>query len=172
MLPLLFVYRSYHRSSLPARERLARSGPAGKVMFVWILSLPVHKHSVYFARGGVVSSWIFPSKCGNKNEAGPMLLCHVKIQFSWFISVSYLALSLLLIFQVKTSSCISSVEVHFFFPRHTAHKAFRVCACVPSEKRLEARCRRLLKQTDVYSLLKYKLEAQVKIAKPNEQFGR
>lgn len=47
-----------------------------------------------------------------------------------------------------------------------------MCACMLSEKRLEARCRRLLKQTDVYSLLKYKLEAQVKIAKPNEQFGR
>lgn len=37
---------------------------------------------------------------------------------------------------------------------------------------LGAHCRRWEKQTDVYSLLKYKLEAQVKIAKPNEQFGR
>lgn len=45
-------------------------------------------------------------------------------------------------------------------------------ARVLSEQRLEARCGRLLKQTDVYSLLKSKLEAQVKIAKPNEQFGR
>lgn len=75
MLPLLFVYRSRHCSSLLARERLARSGPAGKVMFIWILSSPVHKHSLYFACGRVVSSWIFPSKCGNKNEAGPLSLC-------------------------------------------------------------------------------------------------
>lgn len=40
---------------LPARERLARSGPAGKVIFIWSPSFPMHKHSLYFAcRGGCV----------------------------------------------------------------------------------------------------------------------
>lgn len=34
---------------LPARERLARSGPAGKVIFIWSPSFPMHKHSLYFA---------------------------------------------------------------------------------------------------------------------------
>ena len=37
---------------------------------------------------------------------------------------------------------------------------------------LEAHYLGWCKQTDVYSLLEYKLEAQVKIARPNEQFGR
>lgn len=37
---------------LPARERLARSGPAGKVIFIWSPSFPMHKHSLYFACWG------------------------------------------------------------------------------------------------------------------------
>ena len=37
---------------------------------------------------------------------------------------------------------------------------------------LEAHYLGWCKQADVYSLLEYKLEAQVKIARPNEQFGR
>lgn len=37
---------------------------------------------------------------------------------------------------------------------------------------LEACCRGWCEQTDVYSLLEYELEAQVTIARPNEQFGR
>ena len=37
---------------------------------------------------------------------------------------------------------------------------------------LGARCWRWCRQADVYSLLKCKLEAQVKMARPNEQFGR
>lgn len=37
---------------------------------------------------------------------------------------------------------------------------------------LEAHYLGWCRQTDVYSLLEYKLEAQVKIARPNEQFGR
>lgn len=63
---------------LPARERLARSGPAGKVIFIWSPSFPMHKHSLYFAcwGGGVcVSNSIFPYKQGNKNESGPYPLC-------------------------------------------------------------------------------------------------
>ena len=37
---------------------------------------------------------------------------------------------------------------------------------------LEAHYLGWCRQTDVYSLLEYKLEAQVKIARPIEQFGR
>lgn len=37
---------------LPARERLARSGPAGKVIFIWSPSFPMHK--LYFACWGGV----------------------------------------------------------------------------------------------------------------------
>lgn len=37
---------------------------------------------------------------------------------------------------------------------------------------LGACCWRWCRQADVYSLLKCKLEAQVKMARPNEQFGR
>lgn len=48
----LFVYRSRH-PAFSARERLARSGPAGEVIFSWIPSFPMHKHSLYFARGGL-----------------------------------------------------------------------------------------------------------------------
>lgn len=80
-----------------------------------------------------------------------------------FYCFSVTQVKLLLVFH--RFSCIFFLSIQYT-------RRFLCCACVFSGKRLEAHCRRLLKQTDVYSLLKYKLEAQVKIAKPNEQFGR
>lgn len=47
------LFRDHATAPLPARERLARSGPAGKVIFLRLPSFPMHKQNLDFARGGL-----------------------------------------------------------------------------------------------------------------------
>lgn len=103
------LFTDHTIAPLPARQRLARSGPAGKVMFIWSPSFPMHKHSLCFACWGMclcVCQIQSSHKKVEKKGGWPIplvLFCTVKTQFidtsSWFIYISYPALSILLLFR-------------------------------------------------------------------------